>query len=277
MARSAYHRQYKRMLDTYANKYYNIVLSALNAQGTNPDEINSAKLSEAITELYQDACIVNARKIYNQLRKDQKKSDNLRIWRETVNRYLMTGGLNIQGMEETTRKRLLQVIADGQAQGFGASRLASYVSEQMGIINQVRAELIVRTELTTAFNMGAFMGVNSNGVVVTKEWISTNDNRTRRIPRDRYDHLHMNGITTQYDGWFIIPSTKSIDAMQFPGDPSASAGNLCNCRCTVAFVPVRDAQGKLVPLRAQPPQMGLAANIFNIMSSITNLISLVND
>jgi hypothetical protein len=85
----------------------------------------------------------------------------------------------------------------------------------------------------------------------------------------------MDEVSVPYDGFFIIPSTKTIDAMQFPGDPNASAGNLCNCRCTVVFEPVRDRQGALIPLSARPPQMGLAATIYNIMNALSGVQTLI--
>jgi hypothetical protein len=31
-----------------------------------------------------------------------------------------------------------------------------------------------------------------------------------------------------------------------PGDPKAPKGFLINCRCTVAYVPSRDANGRLI-------------------------------
>ena len=38
----------------------------------------------------------------------------------------------------------------------------------------------------------------------------------------------------------------SGEMLSFPGDPKGRAGNVVNCRCTVAIVPKRDSQGNLV-------------------------------
>ena len=57
----------------------------------------------------------------------------------------------------------------------------------------------------------------------------------------------MDGKKVNFSDGFIVPSTKSIDMMMYPGDPNGSAGNVCNCRCTVAFVPMRDANGRAIP------------------------------
>jgi hypothetical protein len=87
-------------------------------------------------------------------------------------------------------------------------------------------------------------------------WMTNEYYRQNLLPRDQYDHLHMNAREVGYNELFIVPSTKSIDAMQYPGDPTASAGNVCNCRCTVAFVPVRDGAGNLIPMSRVMPSAG---------------------
>ncbi len=43
------------------------------------------------------------------------------------------------------------------------------------------------------------VGAMSTGLVTVKEWIAAKDNRTRRIPRDSADHLHMDGIRVPID------------------------------------------------------------------------------
>ena len=75
-----------------------------------------------------------------------------------------------------------------------------------------------------------------------KVWISVQDSRTRRRPKDKYDHLHMEGIRVDAKDSFIV----SGEEMMYPGDPKGSEGNVINCRCAVAQVPKRDADGNLI-------------------------------
>ena len=42
---------------------------------------------------------------------------------------------------------------------------------------------------------------------------------------------------------FKVSFKKGIDNMQYPGDPTASADNIVNCRCTHAVVPLEDEFG----------------------------------
>ena len=65
-----------------------------------------------------------------------------------------------------------------------------------------------------------------------KEWISTLDDRTRE------SHLQMDGVIADIDSTFEVENLTDggIDNMLYPLDPNGSAGNVCNCRCTVAPV-----------------------------------------
>ena len=65
------------------------------------------------------------------------------------------------------------------------------------------------------------------------------DNRTRITP---FDHLDMNGVKQDLEKPFFVGGQN----IQYPGDIKASPGNVINCRCTIAFIPKRDADGMLI-------------------------------
>lgn len=159
----------------------------------------------------------------------------------------------------TTKRQIENVLQIANQNGWGVKKTVSALKNTD--ITKQRAELIVRTETMKAANAGAMVGAAELGFAVQKEWVSTLDNRTRRIPRDQYDHLHMNGVRVGFTERFIVPSTKTIDAMLYPGDPAGAAGNVCNCRCTVAFIPIRDSQGKPIPVEKYNPT-GSTGNVF---------------
>jgi hypothetical protein len=87
------------------------------------------------------------------------------------------------------------------------------------------------------------LGAADMGVAVEKQWVSATDIRTRRIPRNQYDHLHMNGKRVPFDAGFVVPSTRTIDLMMYPGDPSAPASEVVNCRCVMATEATLDSDG----------------------------------
>jgi uncharacterized protein with gpF-like domain len=63
-----------------------------------------------------------------------------------------------------------------------------------------------------------------------KEWISVQDDRTRD------SHLLMDGTVIPVTDKFEVPATSQTEGawMDYAGDPSAPAGQVVNCRCSVA-------------------------------------------
>ena len=136
-------------------------------------------------------------------------------------------------------------------------------------ITNYRAELIARTETARSANIGSMVGAMSTGLVTVKEWIAAKDNRTRRIPRDANDHLHMDGVQLPIDQKFVVPAKTYIDNMLHPGDSTAHAGNVCNCRCTLGYEAVRGADGKLKKLENNPP-LGDAGLIWELLTNFAS-------
>jgi hypothetical protein len=66
--------------------------------------------------------------------------------------------------------------------------------------------------------------------------------RTRQPPDSTFDHYNMNQIRVPLDKPFNV----SGQNLMFPGDPNGSAGNVINCRCSVAQVARRDADGNIM-------------------------------
>lgn len=116
-----------------------------------------------------------------------------------------------------------------------------------------QAQRIARTESTGASNYGATMAGKSTGYVMVKEWISTADKRTRgnpdgKYPDTTYDHFEMDNILVGAEEKFMFnKDTATQDELSYPGDPEGQAANTINCRCTVAIIPKRDENGRLIP------------------------------
>ena len=98
---------------------------------------------------------------------------------------------------------------------------------------------IARTETTTASNFAAIKTAEQSDLVLDKVWISVQDNRTRITP---YDHFDMNNQKQELEKPFFVGG----ENIRYPGDAKASAGNVINCRCVIAFIPKRDADGMLI-------------------------------
>ena len=181
--------------------------------------------------------------------------------------YLEARGLNqlAADITDTTKKQIQSFLDKSAAENLTLPETIKLL--RTAGITDYRAELIARTETGRSANIGSMIGAMSTGLVTVKEWISAQDNRTRRIPRDQTDHLHMDGVKIPMDAKFEVKGTKYIDYMLHPADSTAHAGNVCNCRCTLGYEAQRDATGKLLQIENNPPK-GDAGLLWSIMGNV---------
>lgn len=244
---------YRQLYNAYRKKYRVIIKRELDKQcrqllnGEQPDEEG---LKRAIRTLHQGAGKTMAKYTYDKVHKSAGIKESMtpeQRWAAVIKLFLEQGLTQlVNGITSTTKETIRKILIQGMQEGWSILQMMKEI-EKAGI-NVYRAELIARTETTRAANQGAMLGAISTGLLTVKEWISITDDRTRRIPRNDYDHLHMDGKTTPIDEPFTVPGLRTIDIMEYPGDSNGSAGNVCNCRCTVGFEVVRDSTGKPVSL-----------------------------
>ena len=189
------------------------------------------------------------------------------LWQSVIVRYLDYKGLAqlIKDITDTTRQQIQRYLKKGIEEGLTLKETIKNL--KTAGITDYRAELIARTETAKAANTGSVVGAISTGLRTNKIWISTLDNRTRIIPRDKNDHYHMYGIQVPIDSKFEVPSLDNLgfEYMDYPGDFHASAGNVCNCRCTIGYQVVKDANNDYVTYDTNPPKgdMGMIWNMLN--------------
>ena len=200
---------------------------------------------------------------------NETKGSFLDLIGNVIIRFLEMTGLSklVNDITQTTKNQIQRFLEQGIKEGKTMSQIIKDL-ETAGITNY-RAELIARTELARAMNAGSMVGAISTGLKTNKIWIATLDNRTRRIPPDKYDHWDMNGIEVPIDGYFEVFSEEGTDYMQYPGDPLAQAGNTCNCRCTIGYKVVKDDSGNYITYDKQPPQ-GNSGAIWRLLNDSNN-------
>lgn len=108
-------------------------------------------------------------------------------------------------MTNTTKMKIDAIISLGIAQGLNSDEIAQLImeDEELGYA-KMRATRIARTEVMRASNYAAFVGASKHDFLVDKIWIATRDSRTRRIPRDSYDHWDMDGQVVAFDENFTV-------------------------------------------------------------------------
>lgn len=210
------------------------------------------------------------------------------IYAYVILQFLERQGVNniADEITNTTAKQIADYLQKGFDENLTIQELIPMLKKAN--LTDFRAELIARTETGRAANLGAMVGATATGLVTIKEWISTRDARTRRMPPSYADHYVMDGVKVNYDEPFKVPTSSkakggvhegNVELMMHPCDSGASAANTCNCRCTVAFEAVRDANGKLKTLNDNPPlgDMGFIwATLNNVnLAEISKLLSAV--
>jgi uncharacterized protein with gpF-like domain len=192
-------------------------------------------------------------KAYQSIRKQVTKAmmpmgQNEELIQEII-QYFQTHLLSkaVLPVTQTMKEWILEQLIEGQKEGKSITQVADEIIKMD--FPKKRAIVIARTEIIKAANAGARFGAKKAGYATSKTWIAAQDNRTRRLPRDAYSHLAMNGITVDIDEPFMVPKrTGGYDDIQQPGAPDGDSGDVIQCRCTIGFTLKRDSNG--VPVRA---------------------------
>lgn len=207
--------------------------------------IASEGIFNVLKRLYIDAGITYGAKVRADLVKEPQVKARMPIgfnerMIQLLKDYYLTDILNTsEGITQTTRELIQEVLQKAEEQGFGIDWIVSELRNTE--LSSIRARMIARTETVTAANKGAMLAAKDSGIKLNKIWLAANDNRTRR------DHHQVDDHVVGYDDKFIVGGYP----MDQPGD-RGSGGNptpakeIVNCRCSVAFQGVRDSNGRLV-------------------------------
>lgn len=211
-------------------------------------------LMKPIEYLYRVFGIYAARKTIAQINKSARIGEvkaGFGINDEIIARIIqfLTENIFIKAVvpiSRTNRDLILARIIEGQQKGWGAARIADDL--QGWDMPSWRSLMLVRTESQFAMGYGRQEGKRASRWQTESVWIAANDHRTR------HSHRVVDGDRVDEGKRFAVPIMKGnaqvgIDLMLGPGDPSASAGNVINCRCTMATVAKRDEKGNLIPKR----------------------------
>lgn len=162
---------------------------------------------------------------------------------EVAERYLASRRNFLVNFADTVwtlvRRTLLQGMQDGESVAELSDRIRDVSDVTSG-----RAERIARTEVVGASNAGAMAQMESAGLESTKEWLATNDLRTRD------SHRRADGQVVDLNNNFTVGGVR----MSRPHDPTGPANEVVNCRCTMIFDVADEA---------------LAASAFNTEATVT--------
>lgn len=148
---------------------------------------------------------------------------NLALSDETLLPYkYIDGNKDIRWNTKKVNAEILQGILQGESIPDIAKRLSN-VTE----MNKTAAIRNARTSVTSAECKGrqdSYIRATNGGIILKREWIATNDGRTR------HSHRLLDGQIAEVDK----PFKSELGDIMYPGDPEADPSNVYNCRCTIA-------------------------------------------
>ena len=106
--------------------------------------------------------------------------------------------------------------------------------QAMNMDSAIRAARTIVTGTENQGRMDMLHEAEKMGIIVKKRWVSTTDTRTRDW------HAELNGKLAKVDEPFV----NAAGRIMYPGDPTAAAENVYNCRCTIGYEVEGFASGK---------------------------------
>ena len=198
--------------------------------------VNSEPIYKVLHSLYMEVSYIWAHRATANLRKERLTMGFSERVIELMRKYYGIDLLNLsENISQTTKDIVQRVLSEAATEGFGFGEVVKRL--RVSDLRVRRARLIARTETVGASNAAANVAAQESGLIMNKIWISARDNRVR------LHHAEVNQHIVKMDQTFTVGYGIQ---MQFPGDKAGGPKEVCNCRCTHAFIPVRDERGRLV-------------------------------
>lgn len=147
------------------------------------------------------------------------------------------------------KRQITAQVTSGILQGESIKNLADRLQTHIPELNRNSAIRAARTAVTGAQNAGRMDGFTQAakmGIKVRKRWVATKDGRTR------HNHGVADGQIVDHDEPFSVGG----EPLMFPGDPSGSAWNIYNCRCSMRTVEKEGIEAEPRKMRIRDPKTG---------------------
>lgn len=267
-----YHKTYLKLHGEYERYAYPIIKKALDEQikaitdFTNEDNFDNLEiyiqflvdqkpLYDGLEKIYRKVGVSSATFSYDWIRNSVPKTKkdfildffNAEWFREMTDFFRLVGGTTVEGIDDTTKDKINNLLFNILGQNLSRRDQAKLFEQTLNdpAFNRARSLVIARTEATKAANYGINLGAQSSDYEVGKFWINTRDKRTRR------SHLLMTKEPIGINQPFNVGGT----LMQYPGDPSAPAKEVVNCRCVMATQAILDSDGLPLLKPRTPPYL----------------------
>lgn len=153
-------------------------------------------------------------------------ADTVRNLAATDDTFLPLKTVNTRKYQRWCTTKINAEVLQGVIQGESIDKMAKRL-RRVSAMDQTSAIRNARTMVTSAECKGrqdSYERAERDGIRLRREWIATNDGRTR------HTHALLDGQLADVDK----PFKSELGDIMYPGYPSAHPSNVYNCRCTVA-------------------------------------------
>lgn len=232
----------------YYNSQYDEAVAMFIRQGSLSSAdvqvfFKETELTKLYENLYEQIGLYFANWYAKNFDKFIKKALNLpnqqAIW---ANSFVFVGnqvaGQRVTSVSGTAKNTLIAVttrlMKDPDFQKEGPQSKGRILKGQFAGYSRYQSERLVRTESTNAANYATLTSASDlfAGSEMMKQWISGRDARVRPA------HQAAQGQIVPFNKKFLVGG----ESLNHAGDPSGSASNVINCRCSVAPFPKPNAQ-----------------------------------
>ena len=229
------HEQKKRVMKAIASASPSEAIGAIDmAFGEEADQALLRALDPAWTASMHDG-VEYGRSLLSRKGVSFDLFNNLFLEWIKINGLKKANGIN-ETTHEDLRAKMQATLAEGIENGETIEQLsARLVDAADGVYENMstyRAEMIARTETVCTVNYGSLILYIGEGIE-KKEWLASPGGSAAGV-RDAHQ------VGAGYGEPYIVAVSKAFmiggEALQYPGDPAGSAGNVIECRCSI--VPV---------------------------------------
>ena len=219
--------------------------------------ISEDMITKAYKKVYEEVGLIHGKRVGRQINKQiNQKNFNPDVFSSEFFKNILGwlveyGGERIRTVKKTYASYIIEIIADSLEEGRTTEEISYDIKNKVKNRKYFAWQTlrIARTETTTATNYASTISGAVSGVYMDKVWISGQDKRTRRPPLSEFDHYDMNEKRVKLEETFNV----SGEELLYPGDPKGSAGNVINCRCSVAQVVRKDKDGNIMFIEDKIP------------------------
>lgn len=216
--------RWEALKDTLSQDYHNANSIAKNIAYETAKDVYAENHNFGTYEIEHGLGINTSYTLYNKSTIESILRDNPDLLPEPGKKV---SSLIAAGLENRWNKQIIQsAVLQGILQGESIPKLATRLALSVGDKNRKSAIRNARTMMTGAQNAGrvdSYKRAQNMGINIKQQWVATFDGRTR------HEHRLLDGQCVEVGQPFKVEGME----IRFPGDPTAPARLVYNCRCTL--------------------------------------------